>query len=193
MLSVELGDQLKWGRQEMDSSFGWKEASWTEIGNLKGERKDLGAKISLVLYSQMETFCRPYICHCFWQNILKWSDYILLMCLIKGRVTGQCLICHCIPRAGYSAWSSGRGQVWHTGEGKAADAWDHLGKERGDRKAVTHPEKMFTPWGEHLRNELPVAPHCHVAFPWALWYHVGAVLLLWQCFCFRVIVPFVYF
>lgn len=27
MLSVELGDQLKWGRQEMDSSFGWKEAS----------------------------------------------------------------------------------------------------------------------------------------------------------------------
>lgn len=134
----------------------WTERSvlnWDRTSKRRKERSRV--RVSLVRYRQTKTSCRPFMCQCFWPNILKWSDYGLLSLCLQSWP----------PRL--ELWErSGWKPRWRGSHGRMRS---HRGRERTSRRAVTHRKRMFTPWGEHLRKEWPVASQCHVALPGAPW------------------------
>lgn len=134
---------------------------WMEENILNWDKKckrtkdRAGAKISSVLDSQRETLYRPYICHCY--DRIYWSDlitsYSLAYLKSNGRTIAYLSLC---LAAAYPAWSSGISWAWSIGDGEAINGWDHPGRDRKEpKKSSDTQKKMFTPWGENLRNEWP--------------------------------------
>lgn len=135
-------------------------ASWTEIGNLKGETKGPVTKISSVLDSPMEMLGRSYIYHCLWHNILKrWVYVAYPLAWLKVKWQGHVLFV-LYPQGWLPHPSSGRGLPAAQVTGKPSMVEISQGEERRLRKAVTSKKKISTPGVRIWEVSDLVALHC---------------------------------
>lgn len=143
------------GEGEVDFWFGWRAgASWTE--KFKRRKVTAGANISSFPESQMETLCRPYICHCLRQSTLKWSDHIFPTCLIRVEWQDHILLV---------TVSSGLPEA----PGEIGPEVQVTGKPSVDE--ITQEER-----GENLRNEWPGS----FPLPWGFFMDLVKFHLLYQ-------------